>query len=366
MRSSILILTSEFPPQPGGIGVHAHQLATGFSKEGMQVTVITDQRSATGAEEHDFDKDQSFTIIRIRRHRFLLWSYLQRIWHAFHQAKKAEVVFASGKFSLWQAGWISRFQKAKYIGILHGTELNLPHPRHRKWTENALKRMDVLIAVSRYTKSLVAHLNLPEVVVIPNGFEITPPEFTEKTKASKTIKLITVGNLTQRKGQHHVIQALPLLLKTFPDLEYHLVGIPTEKEKLEQLAAGLGVVHTLIFHGRVEEKKKSELLQSCTVFVMLSEKTAEGDVEGFGIAILEANALGLPAIGATDCGIEDAVKDHFSGRLIKNDVPEQLETALKEILADYSRYSEQAKTWSSDFTVEKMIERYLGVLISDS
>ena len=44
------------------------------------------------------------------------------------------------------------------------------------------------------------------------------------------------------------------------------------------------------------------------VFVMLSSPTSTGDVEGFGIAIIEANALSLPSIGAKDCGIEDALE----------------------------------------------------------
>ena len=52
-----------------------------------------------------------------------------------------------------------------------------------------------------------------------------------KIKDMAAPQLITVGNLTQRKGQHNMINALPELLKKYPDLHYHCVGIPTEIEQ---------------------------------------------------------------------------------------------------------------------------------------
>ena len=95
---------------------------------------------------------------------------------------------------------------------------------------------------------------------------------------------------------------------------------------------------------------------------MLSETTPTGDMEGFGIAILEANALGLPAIGAKGCGIEDAVKDKYSGKLIDSKDPVQLKNALHEILSNYEEYSKGAKTWSEYFRWDSIILKYLNVL----
>ncbi len=166
--------------------------------------------------------------------------------------------------------------------------------------------------------------------------------------------------LLSAKGQHNVIKALPLLLKHYPDLKYHIVGIPTEKERLEKLALNLGVEEAIVFFGKVSEEEKIELLQQADVFVMLSETTQTGDSEGFGIAILEANALGIPAIGALGCGIEDAIKDGVSGKLINNKDPKQFAMALEEILNNYETYSQNAKIWSQDFTWEKVIKSYLN------
>ena len=57
----ILFITSELPPQPGGIGTHAHQLAKYLSRT-YQITVLADQRSGAGEEERIFDLKQMVYI----------------------------------------------------------------------------------------------------------------------------------------------------------------------------------------------------------------------------------------------------------------------------------------------------------------
>ncbi len=357
-----LILASEFPPQPGGIGNHAYNLARGLQANGFKVKLLCDTRSLNGEAERVFDKKLSFEVVRIPRKQIILFSYLKRINTAFSLTRKSETVVCSGKFSLWVGAFLTFFFKKKFIAIIHGSEVRLPNKILRKLTDMSLKRFHKVIAVSNYTKSLVSHLALKNsTVVVPNGFEM---EITTNplNKNEPVPVLITVGNLTQRKGQHNVINALPVLLKKYPDLKYHMVGIPTDKEKLEKLALDLRVENSVVFFGKVSEEEKIELLQQADVFVMLSETTQTGDAEGFGIAILEANALGIPAIGALGCGIEDAIKDGTSGKLINNKDPKQFESALEEILNHYETYSKGAKKWSHDFTWEKVIGLYLNVL----
>lgn len=355
-----LILTSEFPPQPGGIGNHAHNLAKGLQANGFEVRLICDTRSTNGEVEKGFDKDLTFEVVRIPRQKIILLSYLNRIKTAFSLARTSTLIISSGKFSLWLGAFLTFFFKKEFIAIIHGSEVRLPNKLLRKLTDLSLKRFDKVIAVSNYTKSLVSHLALKNIEVVPNGFEMDLPA-TVQSKKDPVPVLITVGNLSQRKGQHNVINALPLLLRKFPDLKYHILGIPTDKEKLQKLALDLNVGNAVVFFGKVSEKEKIELLQQADVFVMLSETTKTGDVEGFGIAILEANALGIPAIGSLGCGIEDAIKDGTSGKLIHNKDPNQFAEALEEILNNYTTYSKGAKTWSREFTWERVIKLYLRI-----
>src|SRR5690554_3411348 len=107
----ILIITSEFPPQPGGIGIQAHQLAKGLVGKGFHVQVVCDQRSGDGVEERQFDAEQPFEVVRVRRKRLILWSYVKRIQTALRLSKTADVVLASGKFSLWTGGLLRGIRK---------------------------------------------------------------------------------------------------------------------------------------------------------------------------------------------------------------------------------------------------------------
>jgi phosphatidylinositol alpha-1,6-mannosyltransferase len=95
---------------------------------------------------------------------------------------------------------------------------------------------------------------------------------------------------------------------------------------------------------------------------MLSKPTATGDVEGFGIAILEANALGIPAIGALGCGIEDAINDGESGYLIHHDDATAFINALQQILENKNGFSKQAKAWAQMHDWKIIVERYVEVI----
>jgi phosphatidylinositol alpha-1,6-mannosyltransferase len=358
----ILFLTSEFPPQPGGIGNHAHQLARYLSNH-YKVTVIADQRSEEGKEEHDFDQQQDFKVVRVKRRATLVWTYLKRFFIARKLIKTNNVLLVSGKFPLWVGGLLSLVSNKPIFGIIHGSEVQLSNSIAKKLSNWALTRLDHVIAVSNFTLNLVDTLKLKSTSVIPNGFHkmsFEPKQIEEKN--NEVLQLITVGNLTQRKGQHNVIKALPLLLKAYPNLIYHCVGIPTKRNQLMELAKSLNVADQVQFHGQLSEDKKLSLLQQSDIFMMLSEQTSTGDVEGFGIAILEANALGLPAIGSLNCGIEDAIKTKESGLLVDPHDTRQIVSAVQDIITNRNQYSQQAKAWSTHFTWDKIGAKYLEVL----
>ena len=358
----ILFLTSELPPQPGGIGNHAHQLARYLSNH-YKVTVIADQRSEEGKEEHDFDQQQDFKVVRVKRRATLVWTYLKRFFIARKLIKTNNVLLVSGKFPLWVGGLLSLVSNKPIFGIIHGSEVQLSNSIAKKLSNWALTRLDHVIAVSNFTLNLVDTLKLKSTSVIPNGFHkmsFEPKQIEEKN--NEVLQLITVGNLTQRKGQHNVIKALPLLLKAYPNLIYHCVGIPTNRNQLMELAKSLNVADQVQFHGQLSEDKKLSLLQQSDIFMMLSEQTSTGDVEGFGIAILEANALGLPAIGSLNCGIEDAIKTKESGLLVDPHDTRQIVSAVQDIITNRNQYSQQAKAWSTHFTWDKIGAKYLEVL----
>ncbi|MDP3312595.1 glycosyltransferase family 4 protein [Lutibacter sp.] len=360
----ILIVTSEFPPQPGGIGNHAFNLATQLQLHGYEVGVLTDERSKDGFIEKQFDLTLPFKVYRTKRFRISLCTYLMRILVYNRIIKNYSKVIASGKFPLWLVGFYPLKNKKIKLAIIHGSEVNLTGV-YRKITNKALRYFDTVVAVSNFTKALVAFLDLKNIHVIPNGFEVNNE--TKEFHSMPIIKkndptLITVGNVSERKGQLNVIKALPQLSIIYSDIHYHIVGIPSEQEAFEHKALSLGVLKNITFHGIVTEQKKYELLQKSDLFIMLSNSTSTGDVEGFGIAILEANALGLPAIGSRNCGIEDAILHENSGLLVTAENSEEFCKAVQLIWNDLSNYKNNAMKWSNQFKWEKIIHQYLKLI----
>ncbi|MFC4721209.1 glycosyltransferase family 4 protein [Geojedonia litorea] len=360
----LLIVTSEFPPQPGGIGTHAYHLAKQLQVQGWQVQVLCDQRDLDGSAETRFDSALEINVHRIAMRKPRILMYIKRLQLLFRLTKSVDVVLASGKFSLWAVAFSSYFHHKNYIAVVHGTEVNFKPLVLRQSIAFALKRFHKVICVSNYTRSLIAHLKLKEVHVIPNGIEVS--KWQQVSEAPITLqgqpRLVTVGNVTERKGQGQVIQQLPELLKTFPNLQYHCIGIPTQKEAFLDLAKHLHVESQVTFHGRVADKQLKQLLHSCDIFVMLSAATASGDVEGFGIAILEANALGIPAIGALGCGIEDAIDHQGSGLLIPLNDTSAFCAGIQTILNQKQDYAARAKDWAKQHDWAIIVKRYVEVI----
>ncbi|MFD1064154.1 glycosyltransferase family 4 protein [Winogradskyella litorisediminis] len=359
-KKHIVLLTSEFPPLPGGIGNHAYNLAEHLVIEGYKVTVIADQRG-NGFEDFEFDKGLKCNLKRVAKTspRFLM--YLKRIRLCFKLLKSADVFICSGKFPLWVGAFLEPFHSAERIAIIHGTEVNFSDLRLRKSINWSLKRFDKVVAVSNYTKSLVAYLDLKNIRVIPNGYTIKPLSLDKKTifELVGEPSLLTVGNVTKRKGQANVIRHLPKLKALYPGVHYHCIGLETERQQCEDLATSLGVLNHISFWGHVSESELVAVYKSAQIFTMLSQTTASGDVEGFGIALIEANHFGLPTIGAKDCGIEDAISHGKSGLLIDGTNSEEFVDAVNSILNDRIKYSENAKRWAKVHDWKTIIKRYV-------
>lgn len=360
----ILLLSSEFPPLPGGIGNHALHLALSLQKEGNEITVLTNQRSSID-EERIFDEALPIKVERIPR-KIAVLTYCNRIFKAMQLTNNSKVttVLCSGKFSLWTGALLKmRYSNKKYIGILHGSEINAGGFLSKAITNWSMKQFDNLVAVSQFTKNLALEKNKNlQITVINNGFAFPKTDVNSNIVIKGNPTIVTVGNVTSRKGQQNVIKALPLLKESFPEIHYHVVGLPTEKLAFQKLAQSLGVADNVTFHNALSQQDLNSVLQQSKVFFMLSDSLKNGDVEGFGIAVLEANALGIPAIGSKNSGIADAIKDGFSGKLVNSHDANEILLAFNGIMQHYTTYATNAKVWSTQFTWDIIVKKYLAII----
>jgi glycosyltransferase involved in cell wall biosynthesis/GT2 family glycosyltransferase len=149
-------------------------------------------------------------------------------------------------------------------------------------------------------------------------------------------RLLFVGRCERRKGVHTLMDALPKLLKSFPDWECHFVGadeVPlveggTLKGGFLQQHRGAPWLERVVFHGSVSEEALREHYQRCDLFV------APSLFESFGLIYHEAMQYGKAVVGCRTGGVPEVVEHGVEGLLVDPDSAEQLGAALAQLMGD--------------------------------
>jgi phosphatidylinositol alpha-1,6-mannosyltransferase len=347
---SLVLMSSEFPPGPGGIGTHAHQLALGLVRRGWEVTVLSPQDYVSDREVDAFNAARPFEVVRLHRHSIkpLAAVYRYRELGRVVCATRPDLLLATGDRAAWVVARAAERFELPWVAVGHGTEFELPTRWERHLTRRAFQKASAVICVSEFTRSLVARAGIrcQRVYTIPNGadpgrFRVLPGVEIGAFRAALGIDadhlLLTVGNVTQRKGQEVVIRALPRVLEWAPRTHYLVAGLPTRRSEYEKLASDLGVARHVHFLGRVGADELVKLLNACDLFVMTSRMTPTGDCEGYGIAVVEAALCGKPAVVSRGSGLSEAILDGTTGVAVPQDDPVATADAITGLLLDADR-----------------------------
>jgi len=235
----------------------------------------------------------------------------------------------------------------KVAVVAHGMEVTKKggHLRRRIGLRWVFGSADVTVAVSNYTRKRVLEYGVDpgHVRVLPCGVDpdLFRPVDGERLRGELGLGnrpiVLTLARIVPRKGHDLVIRALAEVRRRIPDATYLVAGTGGSHyvEHLRALAESCGVSKAVRFLGPVADEALPGLYSASNVYVMTS-RSLEGDsnFEGFGITYLEANACGIPVIGADSGGVADAIVDGQTGFLVPpNDVP-VLADRLHRLLAD--------------------------------
>tara|TARA_B100000131_G_scaffold319591_1_gene365823 strand:+ start:3888 stop:4979 length:1092 start_codon:yes stop_codon:yes gene_type:complete len=352
--NKLLIISSEFPPGPGGIGTHTFNIANELSNRGNDITVCTVSDYANENEKKVFDMNCGFIVKRFKRHNNIFITWYMRIKLIYGVINNSQInhVICSGRFPIWIIGCLKLWGVKRIIGILHGSEVG--YGIKRKWLYFCLARSDLIIAVSNFSSSLLPKILRRKTMVIHNGinlehWNVLPP----KANLGAFPILLTVGSLSIRKGQHNVINALPKIRKIFPRVHYHCVGPDSNKGTLIEQIQKLGLEDIITINGILSHANLEKMYAKSHVIMLLVEEGPDGDVEGYGISVLEGNLFGKPAIGSMQTGVAESIIPKVNGLLVNPKNPNEIIRALNKILSDYNKFSERCqksvkrKTWSN-------------------
>ncbi len=347
--ADILLITDRYLPEVGGTITWFHNMAMRFAPG--TVSIVT--RDYPGSKGVDTGHP-GVNVYRLglRRYPFLrpesllIYAKLLAVSSWVVRRRRISVVHA-GKVlpEGLVAYWIARLFGVPYLVYAHGEEITIfgQNPAYAKVVPKVYKHAAAVVANSRFTREQLVRVGVSEARIAcvnpgvdPHFFKPAPPDGGLVTRygLERKTALLSVGRLIRRKGHDKVIEAVAQLLPEHPDLVYLVLGAGEDEGYLRKIVQGLGVAHAVRFAGEVPCEELPRFYNTADIFVLANRWEADGNVEGFGIVFLEANACGKAVIAGTSGGTGDAVRDGYNGLRVDGDDAGQIREAIRRLLTD--------------------------------
>ena len=347
---TILLVSEVFPPKHGGSGRWFWELYRRLPRETVHIAA-NDWPEAEG-----FDRTHDLPISRIPL-QFSHWGLFRlRGVRAYLRAARAlrsvvrkvqPRVLHCGR--CLPEGFLARGLRLAggppYWCYVHGEELTYAQTsRELGWmARRSFRGAERIVANSRNTREMLMRdwqVPAERITVVHPGVDTTAFTPADRDPASR-VRLgwgnrpvvLTVGALSERKGQDTMIRALPAIRRAVPDVLYSVAGEGWERARLEHLAVELGVADAVQFRGTPTDAELVECYRQCDLFT-LPNRRAGCDVEGFGIVLLEAQACGKPVIAGKSGGTAETMKIPETGVVIDCTTPDRLAEVVVEWLRD--------------------------------
>jgi phosphatidylinositol alpha-1,6-mannosyltransferase len=367
-----LLLSLTFPPQTGGSGRWFWEIYRRLPRERVRVVAGECPGAAEFDEGHDLAirrmplAFESFGILgpaKMRRYLRTAWALRRLVAMEGVQAVHCGCCLPEGLL-----GWLlKRMTGVPYLCYVHGEELNFPS-RELAWLRRRVFRgAKMVIANSRNTWRLLRdQWNVPEAKLrlMHPGVDVErflparcvprlEPGNEEREERSRLgwqnrLVVLTVGRLQKRKGHDMLIRALPAIRPTVPDVLYSIVGDGDERDSLHRLVAELGLHDHVQFRGETSDDELIRCYQQCDLFV-LPNRDVNGDFEGFGMVLLEAQACGKAVVAGASGGTAETMSIGQTGHVVACDRPEELAALVIRLLLDEplrAKMGEAARRWA--------------------
>lgn len=261
----------------------------------------------------------------------------------------------------------------------------LLHFRKTKWYKKRLAHEKEVIENSKYILGRTTWDRAHSYAINPQAKYyscnriLRTPFYTEKWDLSNIERhSIYVGNgYNALKGFHFVVEALPQLIREYPDIKVYVAGHKpfTENDKraffkkgygayLKKLINDLGVQDHIVFTGPLKAQQVAERLSKVNAYVLCS--TVENSPNTLGEAML----VGTPCIAAYVGGVSDMAEDGKEALFYRNDDPSLLVWNIKKIFDNDElalKLSENAKkkaeiTHNPKLNAKKLVSVYKEIL----
>jgi glycosyltransferase involved in cell wall biosynthesis len=330
----ILHITPTYLPSRryGGPIESVHGLCKGLVGHGHRVHVFTTDVDGDGYSDVPLDKEVDLDGVKVR---YFHSDFLRRLYYSKTMAAALSQQIAQSDVShhhsiflwpTWMAARCAAQQKVPYLisprGMLDPVLLKMKSVfAKRLWIEfcerTNFEKASSIHATSHFEYEQIQRFGIEEerICLVPNGIEADFFAKTDEIKAQRVPwGVLFLGRLSWKKGLDRLISAVALL----PSAHLTVAGNDDENYLpfLKNVARDKGLGDRVNFVGPVYGANKANLLKTASVFVLPSYS------ENFGVAVLEAMAVGCPVVVTPEVGLADVVEGAGAGIVVEG-VPEK-------------------------------------------
>jgi glycosyltransferase involved in cell wall biosynthesis len=316
----------------------------------------------------------------------VLWFGLQawRTGVRLLRRQRYDVILAGSTLVVPMARLLGQLFHVPVVALVHGLDLVYPQPLYQGLVRAVLPTCARVIAVSQATGEAAQQRGVApaRLVIIPPGIVwaefATVPDVQavrQRYGLEGRLVLLSAGRLVRRKGVlEFIATALPSIVARYPETLFLVAGdhphqalAHTEdlRGQIRETVQRLGLAPHVRLLGWLPRPELVQLYHSCDLFV-LPALAVPGDMEGFGLVLLEANAAGKPVVATRLGGIPDAVQHGHSGMLVEAGDGPALARAIIDLLTDRRRRAQLGAAGrarvQAQFDWPLVAQRYVEVL----
>lgn len=254
---------------------------------------------------------------------------------------------------------------SNYVVLCRGLHIPLVWSEHNvpqiieteRWNRSerlaCMAASDAIALLCRGFVSSLPQFLQKRAMVIPNFSHLAPANAPTPRRSRK--RILTVARLYESAKQLSVLlRAVALLKGDFSDWEWRICGDGPSKKFYEELSSALGINAYVTLAGNMDDIAAE--YAAADFFVLPSRH------EGFPLSLLEAQKLGLPAIGFAGCsGVNEIIVHGENGLLISDMTAESLADGMRTLMVDAalrSRMGARAQELSSRYDAERVLDQW--------